>query len=76
MKDIETIKNTKREDIIDIMATMIGVDAFFGTGVDADMMNSNMNTMYWQQGGLGLGDRDYYLENSENTNAIREAYKT
>ena len=75
-KDIEIINNTKRADIIDLMATMIGVDAFFGTGVDADMMNSNMNTMYWQQGGLGLGDRDYYLEDSENTNAIREAYKT
>lgn len=76
LKDIETINNTNREDIIDLMATMIGVDAFFGTGVDADMMNSNMNTMYWQQGGLGLGDRDYYLEDSENTIAIREAYKT
>lgn len=75
MKDIETINNAKRENIIDLMATMIGVDAFFGTGVDADMMNSDMNTMYWQQGGLGLGDRDYYLENSENTVAIREAYK-
>ena len=75
-KDIEIINNTKREDIIDLMATMIGVDAFFGTGVDADMMNSNMNTMYWQQGGLGLGDRDYYLEGNENTNAIREAYKS
>ncbi len=76
IKDLEAIKNTKREDIIDLMATMIGVDAFFSTGVDADMMNSNMNTMYWQQGGLGLGDRDYYLEDSESTNAIREAYKT
>lgn len=76
MKDIEIINNTKREDIIDLMASMIGVDAFFGTGVDADMMNSNMNTMYWGQGGLGLGDRDYYLEDSENTNTIREAYKT
>ncbi len=75
MKDIETINNTKREDLIDLMATMIGIDAFFGTGVDADMMNSEMNTMYWQQGGLGLGDRDYYLEDSENTVAIREAYK-
>ena len=75
-KDIEIINNTKREDSIDLMATMIGVDAFFGTGVDADMMNSNMNTMYWQQGGLGLGDRDYYLEDNENTNAIREAYKS
>ena len=76
LKDLETINNTKREDLIDLMATLVGVDAFFGTGVDADMMNSEMNTMYWSQGGLGLGDRDYYLEDSENTNAIREAYKT
>ena len=76
LKDVETINNTKREDLIDLMATLVGVDAFFGTGVDADMMNSEMNTMYWSQGGLVLGDRDYYLEDSENTNAIREAYKT
>ena len=76
MKDVKKINKTKRKDIIDLMSSMIGVNAFFGTGVDADMMNSNMNTMYWQQGGLGLGDRDYYLEDSENSNAIREAYKT
>ncbi len=76
MADIEKINNTAREDLIDLMASMIGVDAFFGTGVEADMMNSEMNTMYWSQGGLGLGDRDYYLEESESTNAIREAYKT
>lgn len=76
MNDVKTINNTKRADIIDLMSNMIGVNAFFGTGVDADMMNSNMNTMYWQQGGLGLGDRDYYLENSENIVAVRDAYKT
>ena len=75
MNDVKTINNTKRADIIDLMSNMIGVNAFFGTGVDADMMNSNMNTMYWQQGGLGLGDRDYYLENSENIVAVRDAYK-
>ena len=75
IEDVKKINTTKREDIIDLMSSMIGVNAFFGTGVDADMMNSNMNTMYWQQGGLGLGDRDYYLENSENIKAIREAYK-
>ena len=76
MEDVKKINTTKREDIIDLMSSMIGVSAFFGTGVDADMMNSNMNTMYWQQGGLGLGDRDYYIEDSENIKAIREAYKT
>lgn len=75
MEDVKKINSTKREDFIDLMSSMIGVNAFFGTGVDADMMNSNMNTMYWQQGGLGLGDRDYYLEDSENIKAIREAYK-
>ena len=75
MNDVKTINNTKRADIIDLMSNMIGVNAFFGTGVDADMMNSNMNTMYWQQGGLGLGDRDYYLQNSENIVAVRDAYK-
>lgn len=75
IEDVKKINTTKREDIIDLMSSMIGVNAFFGTGVDADMMNSNINTMYWQQGGLGLGDRDYYLENSENIKAIREAYK-
>ena len=76
MEDLKKINTTKREDIIDLMSSMIGINAFFGTGVDADMMNSNMNTMYWQQGGLGLGDRDYYLENTENIIAVREAYKT
>lgn len=76
MNDLQTINSTNRQDIIDLMASMVGIDAFFGTGVDADMMNSDMNTMYWQQGGIGLGDRDYYLEDSENTSKIREAYKT
>lgn len=75
MNDLNTINSTKREDLIDLMATMVGVGAFFGTGVDADMKDSNMNTMYWNQGGLGLGDRDYYIEDSENTIAVREAYK-
>ncbi len=75
MKDLDVINNTKREDLIDLMATMVGVGAFFNTGVEADMKDSNMNTMYWSQGGLGLGDRDYYLEDSESTIAIRDAYK-
>lgn len=35
-----------------------------------------MNTMYWEQGGLGLGDRDYYTNNTENAEKIRAAYRT
>lgn len=73
--DLALIKSTPREKIIDLMAILPGVDAFFATGVDADMLNSTMNEMYWSQGGLGLGDRDYYLEDSEHTLAVRNAYK-
>ncbi len=57
------------------MAVMPGTDAFFGTGVEADMMNSDVNTMYWQQGGLGLGDRDYYLEDTQRAKDVRKAYE-
>ena len=73
--DLEKINAASREDIIDIMAVMPGTDAFFGTGVEADMMNSDVNTMYWQQGGLGLGDRDYYLEDTQRAKDVRKAYE-
>lgn len=39
-----------------------GEDGFFGTGVDADLMDSDTQVLYMGQGGLGIGDRDYYIE--------------
>ncbi len=74
--DLEVIASTPREKVLDLMATMPGLGVFFGTGVQADLANSNMNTMYWEQGGLGLGDRDYYTDDTENAKKIREAYRT
>ncbi len=76
MGDVVAINQTSKSDLIDLMADMIGISAFFVTGVEADMMNSDINAMYWSQGGLGLGDRDYYLEDSENARKIRDAYRT
>lgn len=74
--DVVAINQTPKGDVIDLLATKIGVDAFFATGVEADMMNSDVNAMYWSQGGMGLGDRDYYLEDSDNAKKIRDAYRT
>ena len=42
-------------------------------GVQADLMNSDINALYISQSGLTMGDRDYYLD-PENEN-IRTAYK-
>ena len=44
----------------------------FGLGVDADMMNSTVNALYAQQSGLGMGNRDYYLD--EENASKREGY--
>ncbi len=75
MADIKAINTTPKADICELLATCIGSDAFFNTGVEADMMDSDNNAMYWSQGGLGLGDRDYYLEDSDNARNIRDAYR-
>ena len=74
--DLEIIANTPREKVIELMATMPGMGVFFGTGVSADLANSDMNTMYLEQGGLGLGDRDYYTDQTDNAKKIRQAYIT
>ena len=46
---------------------------FFGIGVMADLMDSNVNTLYVGQSGISMGDRDYYVD-PENA-PIKEAYK-
>ena len=47
---------------------------FFNSSVMADMKDSNTNMFYLMQGGLGMGDRDYYLEKDANTVKVRNAY--
>ena len=49
---------------------------FFDSGVMADLKNSDVNLLYLGAAGLGMGDRDYYLENDENTVKVRNAYLT
>ena len=42
--------------------------------VDADAMNSAMNIMNEYQSGFSLGEKEYYLDEDEQTVAIRNAY--
>lgn len=52
-----------------------GVDGYFGMGIGADMMDSKSNIVSIGQGGLTLGQKEYYLDTDEATTQIREAYK-
>ena len=44
----------------------------FGMYVTSDLMNSSINTLYISQSGLGMGNRDYYLD--EEHASKREGY--
>ncbi len=47
----------------------------FDIFVSGDEKNSSQNIVCISQGGLSLGDREYYLSDEESTAAIREAFK-
>lgn len=66
----------KRPDFISEIAWQHnGIAApFFNSAVMADLKNSNVNLLYLSQSGIGMGDRDYYLENDDATKKVREAY--
>lgn len=49
---------------------------FFGTGVGPDPGDADTNVMHIMEAGLGLGDRDYYLEENETNEKILKAYET
>lgn len=47
----------------------------FGVGVGADQKDAANNIVAVGQGGLGLGSRDYYLNEDEQTAKVLNAYK-
>ena len=54
----------------------LGVSNFFSFGCDADIKDAKWNLMQVNQGGISMGERDYYLENDEPKKKIRDAYRT
>ena len=47
----------------------------FGIGVGADLRDAKNNIVSIGQGGMGLGTRDYYLNDDAQTKRVREAYR-
>ncbi|AWX46364.1 Endothelin-converting enzyme [Flagellimonas maritima] len=71
---IEGIENLS--DLRTVLATNLSVSSpFLSIGVQADLNNSAMNAVYMGPSGLGLPDRDYYLDEDEKSIEIREEYK-
>ena len=65
-----------KEELVNLLAELhnSSVGPFFGGYVEADLTDSDNQIFYMGQGGLGIGDRDYYL--LESNAAIKEGYRT
>lgn len=76
--DLNRIEATPADSMTELFMWMHGnfASPFFGAGPMENFSNSNEYAMYISGGGMGLGDRDYYLENDERNTTVREAYKT
>lgn len=74
---VAAIKSNKEYQLVTAQLDRRGENTMmFGIGVGADMRNANMNIVSIGQSGLGMGTRDYYLNDDAQTVKIREAYKT
>ena len=52
-----------------------GMNPLFSIYADADSRNSEIVVAHLHQGGLGMPDRDYYLNDDERSVTVRNAYK-
>ncbi len=73
LNKIATADTSKMEELLAWQHSGIG-SSFFGSGVGTDAMNSDMNILHVGEVGLGLGDRDFYLEKNERNDEIMAAY--
>lgn len=66
-----------KSEIYPLIAEMYksGIYPYFMLYVSADEMNSSVNIAQTHQGGLGMGERDYYMENDAKTKEIRTKYQ-
>ena len=66
---------TSHDELATLLGKMslYGEGGFYGAGVEADLTNSDMQVLYMMQSGLGMGDRDYYLLDSNKQ--LKEGYK-
>ena len=75
IKKLEAAKT--KQQLLDILLERApyGGSQFYYAGLGADDKNATQNILNIYQGGLSLGQKEYYLDNDKATANIREAFK-
>lgn len=75
IKELEKAKTVAALKALQLKYAPFGYGLPFSSGFGADEKNATMNIFNIFQGGITLGQKEYYLDNDPATAAIREAYK-
>ena len=75
LERIRAINN--REELLNVMLELdpYGVTGYFDIGIGPDLKESRNNIVGLSQGGLTLGDKEYYTDRDRQTQNIRKAFK-
>lgn len=75
ISEIEAAKTVADLRALQLKYADFGYGVPMGIGFGADEKNAGMNILNIYQGGLVLGQKEYYLDTDSATAAIRDAYK-
>ena len=75
LKKIEALKSVPDFKKLQMQYAAFSFGVPFDASFNADERNASMNILYLYQGGLTLGQKEYYLDTDKATVDIREAYK-
>ncbi|MCL3781932.1 M13 family peptidase [Prolixibacteraceae bacterium JC049] len=71
---IAAVKNNAQLQALIAEFHKMSVPATFAAYSSADSKNSSMEIAYLSQGGLGMPDRDYYVNDDDRSKTLRAAY--
>jgi predicted metalloendopeptidase len=74
LERIDSVSSFKQLPAYLVEAQKIGVSSPFSFGISNDSKIPTKYSVYFSQSGLGLPERSYYLDQSEKSKDIREAY--
>lgn len=74
LASVNAVKNHKA--LLTLVAKLhtLGVGVLWGAAVDQDSKNSSAYALHLYQSGLGMPDRDYYLNDDAESKRVRDAY--
>lgn len=75
LKKLEDAKTVDQLFEVQLSMAPYGDTEFYNAFVGADEKNAKQNILNLSQGGITLGQKEYYLDNDSSTTSIREAFK-